>query len=163
MALTIREASIADRAAIWEILKPVFRSGESYTINPDISREDALDYWLAPLHRTLVAEDQGKILGTYYIRRNQGGGGGHVCNCGYVTDSAAQGRGVARSMLEHSLETAIEMGFRAMQYNFVVATNDRAIAIWESYGFDVVGRLPQAFEHPRQGFVDALIMYKHLQ
>lgn len=160
--MRIRRALPADHDAIWSILEPVFRAGDAYTINPDISREDALAYWLGPTHTTFGVEQNGEVLGTYYMRPNQGGGGGHVCNCGYVTAPAAQGKGVARAMLAHSLEEAPRQGFRAMQYNFVVATNTRAIATWERAGFDAVGRLPGAFNHPTEGYVDALVMYKSL-
>ena len=160
--LTIRPARIEDHDAVWAILKPVFRAGDTYTIDPAITREDALGYWCGPTHRTWVAARGTAVLGTYYIRPNQAGGGAHVCNCGYITSPEARGQGVARAMLEHSLDLAPQLGFRAMQYNFVVATNARAIAIWERYGFDIVGRLPNAFRHPTQGFTDALVMYKTL-
>jgi ribosomal protein S18 acetylase RimI-like enzyme len=162
MTVEIRAAHLDDNTEIWDILRPVFRAGDTYSIDPDISRDEALEYWCGPAHRTFVALEDGEVLGTYYLRRNQGGGGAHVCNCGYVTGRAAQGRGVARRMLEHSFEAARASGFRAMQYNFVVATNTRAVATWERYGFAIVGRLPGAFEHPEQGFVDALVMYREL-
>ncbi|NNF71487.1 MAG: GNAT family N-acetyltransferase [Rhodobacteraceae bacterium] len=159
--MTVRPARAGDEAAIWAILEPVFRAGDTYTIDPDIPREDALAYWLAPTNSVFIAED-GEVLGTYYLKQNHGGGGSHICNCGYVTAQAAQGRGVARAMLAHSLEEARRQGFRAMQYNFVVATNARAIATWERAGFDTIGRLPRAFLHPRAGYVDALVMYREL-
>lgn len=158
----MRGATSADHAAIWDILRPVFRAGDTYSIDADISEEDALAYWCGPTHQTFVAEEAGEVLGTYYLRRNQGGGGAHVCNCGYMTAAAAQGRGVARAMMEHSFEAARRAGFRAMQYNFVVETNTRAVATWERAGFEIVGRLPGAFVHPAQGDVDALVMYKRL-
>src|SRR5207253_1017974 len=104
----------------------------------------------------------GELLGTYYLRPNLAGGGRHVCNCGYMTSAAAEGRGVARAMCAHSLERARERGFRAMQFNCVVSTNERAVRLWESFGFAVVGRLPRAFEHPKRGFVDALVMFRSL-
>lgn len=157
----IRPAGSGDADAVWEILKPVFRAGDTYTVDPDISREAALAYWMAPGNHVFVAGDGG-VLGTYYLKRNQGGGGAHVCNCGYVTAAAVHGRGIARAMLQHSLEEAPRLGFRAMQYNFVVATNTRAIEIWKRAGFREVGRLPGAFNHPAQGFVDALVMWKDL-
>lgn len=160
--MIIREAADADRAGVWGMLKPVFRGGDTYAIDADISRDDALAYWFGPERRVFVAEDGGVLLGTYYIVRNQKGGGSHVCNCGYVTSDAARGRGVARAMLAHSVDIAPKLGFRAMQYNFVVATNTRAIETWQRAGFDVVGRLPGAFRHPEQGFVDALVMYRAL-
>lgn len=160
--MQIREAIPADHAGIWEMLMPVFRAGDSYAIDPDITRDEALDYWFGGERRVYVADDAGALIGTYYIVPNQKGGGRHVCNCGYVTAAAAQGRGVARAMLTHSLALAPRLGFTAMQYNFVLETNHRAIATWEKAGFEVVGRLPGAFAHPGQGAIDALVMYRHL-
>jgi ribosomal protein S18 acetylase RimI-like enzyme len=160
--LSVRSASLDDQGAIWGILEPTLRAGETYTLPRDISREAALAWWHHPGHEVFVAEDAGIVLGTYFLRPNQAGGGSHVANCGYMTAPAAQGRGVARSMLEHSLVHARNRGFRAMQFNFVVSTNERAIRTWEGAGFEVVGRLPEAFEHPALGFVDALVMYKRL-
>lgn len=160
--LTIRPAEPRDRAAVWAILEPMIRGGETYTIPSDIAESEALDYWLGPDRDSFVAERAGTILGTYYLRANQSGGGAHVCNCGYVTGEAARGQGVAREMCAHSLEKAGERGFRAMQFNFVVATNTGAIRLWEQMGFDTVGRLPGAFRHPRLGYVDALVMYRAL-
>jgi GNAT superfamily N-acetyltransferase len=118
--ITIQTATAADASAIWSILKPVFRAGETYTIRRDIDEADAIAYWCGRNHETFVAEEEGNILGTYYLRANQAGGGDHVANCGYMTSSQAQGRGIARLMLEHSLVRAQERGFRAMQFNFVV-------------------------------------------
>ena len=127
-----------------------------------MSRVDALDYWLAPDKETFVAEENGVILGTYYIRANQGGGGHHVCNCGYMTSASATGKGVAGRMCEHSLIHARSRGFLAMQFNFVVSTNDRAVGLWQRMGFKIVGSLEGAFHHPTAGYVDAFVMYRHL-
>jgi ribosomal protein S18 acetylase RimI-like enzyme len=160
--LNIRIVTEADASAIWSILEPVFRAGETYAIRRDIAEADALAYWCACYHETFVAEDDGTILGTYYLRTNQAGGGDHVANCGYMTSSRAQGKGIARRMLEHSLVRAAERGFRAMQFNFVVSTNLRAIKTWEAYGFAKVGRIPLGFRHPALGFVDAFVMFKPL-
>lgn len=160
--MKIRPATPADHDAIWRILEPIFRAGDTYTIDPDISRKDALAYWTGASNGAFVAEAEGAILGTYYLRRNQAGGGSHVCNCGYATHADARGRGVARAMLAHSQDEAKRQGFRAMQYNFVVASNTRAIDIWARVGFEIVGRLPGAFRHPELGFIDALVMYKDL-
>jgi ribosomal protein S18 acetylase RimI-like enzyme len=155
-----------DDDAIWAILEPILREGEAYTLPCDWSRRDALAYWRAPDHAVFVAQeapDQGAdILGTYYLRTNQKGGGAHVANCGYATHPRARGRGVASAMCVHSLELARRQGFTAMQFNFVVATNESAIAVWTRHGFDVVGRLPGAFRHPSLGMVDALVMYRAL-
>ena len=161
-AVTIRAATAADSSAIWAALEPAFRSGETYAMPRDITRDAALDYWFSPTHEVFVAEADGEIVGTYYIRANQAGGGNHVANCGYVTSPAAQGRGIARQMLEHSLVHARNRGFLAMQFNFVVSTNERAIETWKRYGFAVVGTLPRAYNHPTRGLVDALVMYRAL-
>ncbi len=120
-------------------------------------------YWRAPQHQVLIAEDRDRrIVGTYYLRPNNAGGGAHVANCGYIVAPAAMGRGIARAMCVHSLGLARDRGFRAMQFNFVIATNERAVRLWQSCGFETVGRLPGAFEHPQFGFVDALVMYRML-
>lgn len=158
--MIVRAATQADRAAVWTMLEPVFRAGHTYAIDPDISREEALAYWFGPERRVFVCEDDGALSGTYYIVRNQKGGGSHVCNCGYITAPGARGRGVARAMLAHSLDEAARLGFRAMQYNFVVSTNRRAVETWKRAGFEVVGRLPGAFNHPTEGYVDALVMHR---
>lgn len=160
--MLIRPATPADAAAIWAIIEPVIRAGETYTLDRDMSEGDAIAYWLGADKETFVAEEEGAILGTYYLRANQAGGGRHVCNAGYMTGAAAVGRGVARSMGLHSIEHARARGFRAMQFNFVVSSNVRAVGLWQSLGFEVVGRLPGAFDHPADGFVDALVMFRAL-
>jgi ribosomal protein S18 acetylase RimI-like enzyme len=158
----IRAARPADDDAIWGVLEPILRAGDTYTQPRDISREDALAYWFHEGHEVFVAEEAGAIAGTYFLCANQGGGGSHVANCGYVTAPAAQGRGIARAMLDHSLARARERGFRAMQFNFVVSSNVRAVKTWQANGFEIVGRLPGAFRHPALGYVDALVMYRQL-
>ncbi|WP_439136804.1 GNAT family N-acetyltransferase [Roseicyclus sp.] len=162
VGLVIRPVTKADVAALVEIMLPVFRAGETYAIDPDITQEGAIAYWCSAEKTVFVAEARDHIMGSYYIRPNQGGGGAHVCNCGFVTAGAAQGKGVARAMLDHALATAKAQGYRAMQFNFVVASNQRAVAIWERAGFGIVGRLPGAFAHPKHGDVDALVMWKDL-
>jgi GNAT superfamily N-acetyltransferase len=158
----IRSAQTKDRDAVWAIIEPVVRAGETYTQPRDISRDAALAYWFRDDHDVFVAEREGEIVGTYFLCANQGGGGSHVANCGYMTSPLVQGHGVGRAMLEHSLTHARARGFRAMQFNFVVSTNERAVRTWQAYGFEIVGRLPGAFDHPTLGFVDALVMYKQL-
>ena len=160
--LTLRAATDADHPALWAMLAPVFRAGDTYAVDPNISRDDALRFWCSGTHRAFIAESGAIALGSYYICPNQGGGGAHVCNCGFVTAPQAQGRGVARAMLAHALETARAEGFLAMQFNFVVETNTRAVALWQAHGFEVAGRLPGAFRHPRDGYVNALVMYRRL-
>jgi ribosomal protein S18 acetylase RimI-like enzyme len=160
--MNIRAALPSDADAIWAILEPTIRSGETYTLPCDMSRDEALRYWIAPGHEVFVAEEHGEVLGTYFLCANQRGGGSHVANCGYITAPSATGRGVARAMCAHSLDHARTRGFKAMQFNFVVSSNERAVRLWQSFGFEIVGRLPGAFQHPKQGFVDALVMYRTL-
>jgi len=160
--MLIRPATPADDDAIWAILEPTFRAGETYPIPRDISRAEALAYWRAPGHSVFVAEDNGQIAGTYYLRANNRGGGAHVANCGYVVAPAATGRGVARAMCAHSLDEARRRGFTAMQFNFVIASNTRAVKLWQSCGFKIVGTLPAAFQHPRLGLADAHVLMRSL-
>ena len=162
MTVEIRPATAADADAIWGILEPMLRAGETYALPRDWSRAQALDYWLGGEHQAFLARDETGIVGTYSLQPNQRGGGSHVANCGYVTHPDAAGKGVARAMCAHSLALAARQGFRAMQFNFVVSTNVRAIAAWRSFGFEEVGRLPGAFLHPAQGYVDALVLVKAL-
>jgi ribosomal protein S18 acetylase RimI-like enzyme len=160
--MNVRPATPDDDDAIWHILEPTFRAGETYPIPRDVSRADALAYWQTPGHSVFVAEDGGTVVGTYYLRANTRGGGNHVANCGYMVGPAAYGRGVAQAMCRHSLDEARKRGFAAMQFNFVIASNTRAVALWQSMGFDIVGRLPGAFRHPRLGAVDAYVMFRTL-
>lgn len=160
--MTIRRATELDYEAIWQILEPTIRAGETYPLPQDMGNHDALAYWHGHDHEVFVAEEQAHIVGSYYLRPNQRGGGAHVANCGYVTAPPARGRGVARAMCEHSLERAKARGFRAMQFNFVVSTNDSAVHLWQSCGFTVVGRLPGAFRHPVHGDVDVFVMFRQL-
>ena len=159
---TIRAAAPEDRDAIWSVIEPIIRAGDVYTLPRNMTRDEALAYWFSDGHEVFVAEDGAEVVGTYYLKANQRGGGDHVANCGYATAPAASGRGVARAMCAHSLDRARERGFRAMQYNFVVSTNERAVRLWQSFGFEIVGRLPKAFEHPHRGFVEAYVMYRGL-
>jgi ribosomal protein S18 acetylase RimI-like enzyme len=160
--MNIRAAEPKDADAIWQILEPVIRAGETYALPRDMTEAAALAYWTGPDRNTFVAEESSQVIGTYYLRANQQGGGSHVANCGYMTAPSATGRGVARAMCEHSLHQARANGFRAMQFNFVIRTNERAVKLWESLGFVIAGRLPGAFNHPGLGYVDALVMFKTL-
>jgi L-amino acid N-acyltransferase YncA len=158
----IREATIADFDQIWPIFKTIVTAGETYAYPRDTSREQAIKLWLEAPRKTFVAEENGEILGTYYIKTNQAGGGDHVCNCGYMVSPAARGRGLATTMCEHSQQIARSLGYLAMQFNFVASTNEGALRLWSKLGFETVGRLPKAFHHPALGYVDAVVMYKWL-
>jgi len=161
--MRIRVAADDDAEALWAILKPVLRAGETYALDRDMPRADALAYWMASAHETFVAEDDaGRLVGTAYLRPNLAGGGAHVANAGFMTAAWAGGRGVARALAEHILAHARERGYLAMQFNCVVATNTRAIALWQGLGFQVMARLPGAFRHPVHGLTDTLIMHRLL-
>lgn len=160
--MIIRPAQPEDAEALWTIIGPIIAAGETYALDRGMSKSEALAYWLGRDRETFVAEQDGQLLGTYYLRANQQGGGRHICNCGYMTDCAATGRGVARQMCEHSIKIAQLRGFRGLQFNLVVSVNEPAVRLWEKLGFETVGRLPLAFEHPREGFVDALVMFRQI-
>jgi ribosomal protein S18 acetylase RimI-like enzyme len=160
--MLIRPATDRDKDAIWAIMEPIIRAGETYTLPRDMDKASALAYWLSAEHEIFVADENGEIVGTYFLQPNQQGGGGHVANCGYMTAFTATGRGVARAMCEDSLGRARSRGFRAMQFNFVISTNTRAVRLWQSFEFEIVGTLPKAFLHPTLGYVDAFVMYRDL-
>ena len=160
--VTIRPARPEDHDALWRILEPVIRAGETNALPRDMSRAEAIAYWTHADHEVFVAELEGRAVGTYYLRPNNPGGGAHIANGGYMTAQDATGRGVARAMCVHSLGRARERGFRGMQFNFVIATNQRAVRLWTGLGFAEVGRLPQVFLHPRLGYVDALVLFRAL-
>ena len=163
-APVIRQAEDRDWPSIWKLLEPVFREGETYAFAVDIGEREARAIWLESPAATFVAtNDEGAVLGTYYLKANQAGGGSHVCNCGYAVAAQARGQGVASAMCEHSQREALARGYRAMQFNLVVSTNRAAVRLWQKHDFAIVGVLPGAFRHPRLGFVDACVMYKELR
>ncbi|HKD06710.1 MAG TPA: GNAT family N-acetyltransferase [Bryobacteraceae bacterium] len=159
--LLIRSAIDADAPAIWSIMEPIIREEQTYALPRDLTAERALEWWRAPGHLVFVAELSGVIVGTYFLRANPEEPEG-VANCGYMTAPSANGRGVGRAMCAHSLERAVERGFTAMQFNFVVSSNTRAVKLWGSMGFETVRTLAGAFNHPMLGRVDALVMRRRL-
>ncbi len=160
--IVIRSARADDAGAVSRIIMPVISAGETYALPSDMSADEAMAFWSADGHQAFVAADGDDIVGTYFLRANKQGGGDHVANAGFITALRARGRGIARAMCVHALETAREQGFLAMQFNFVIATNSGAVRLWRSLGFDIVGRLPRAFRHPREGLVEVLIMHRDL-
>ena len=159
----IRLISEADWPAVWEIMEPVIRAGDTYPYALDMTVNGARQMWIEVPAATYVAEDeQGNILGTYYIKPNQPTLGAHVANCGYMVAERSRGMGIATQMCEHSQDEAVKMGYRAMQYNLVVKTNEPSVHLWQKMGFAIVGTLPGAFRHAEHGFVDAYIMYKEM-
>ncbi len=161
--LDIRLFARDDWPALWSVIEPVFRAGETYAFSPEITEQQAHSVWIDAPEATFVAfDDAGTLVATYFIKANQPCLGAHVCNCAYIVAEQARGRGFASAMCEHSQDEAVARGYRAMQYNLVVATNTGALNVWQRHGFHVAGTLPQAFRHPRHGLVDAYIMYKLL-
>lgn len=162
MSVTIRKANDDDRDGVWEIIEPVIAGGDTYVFDPGTPREEMLEYWFSPEKHVYVAEDEGRIVGTFWLKPNQPGLGDHVCNAAYMVPPAAHGRGVGRQMAEYSLEEARRLGFTAMQFNFVVSTNTAAVRLWESIGMRIIGTIPHGFRHKELGPVDAYIMYREL-
>lgn len=160
--IDIRIASSDDFEQIWPIFRQIISRGDTYAFDPDTSKEQAKALWMDLPRQTYVCELDGEIAGTYYIKTNPAQGGAQVCNCGYMVSEVARGKGPATAMCLRSQEQAVAMGYTAMQFNFVVMSNTGAIALWEKLGFKIVGRSPNAFDHPQQGEIDALVMRKQL-
>ena len=161
--MEIRESKEEDWESIWPIFHEIVFTGEAYAYDRNTSKEQGEAIWMLAPRVTFVAEADGKINGTYYLKTNQQGPGNHVCNCGYMVASSARGKGLATLMCEHSQRVAIKLGYKAMQFNFVASTNEIAVRLWSKLGFEIVGELPKAFNHPQEGYINALIMYKWLQ
>ena len=160
--MNIRPITAADFDQVWPIIQAVVQNQETYALDPAMDRDAAWKLWVELPKATFVAERDGQILGTYYIKPNAAGPGSHVCNCGYMTAEAARGQGVASALCAHSLETGRELGFLAMQFNSVVSTNQVAVALWKKHGFEIAGTLPKAYRHRTQGLVDCYVMFRAL-
>ena len=160
MEIKIRTATELDHDNIWKIFREVIATGETYPIDPNVSREEALRYWFKHGAHVCVAEDGNRIVGSYTVHQNQAAGGAHVANAGFIVAKEARGSGIGRAMGEHCLAEARRLGFRAMQFNFVVSTNESAVKLWQDLGMKIVGTLPRAFRHPTRGYVDVYVMYQ---
>jgi L-amino acid N-acyltransferase YncA len=159
----IREAAERDRGAIWDVFHAVVLGGDAYYFSPETTREEALAFWFQPGACAYVAESEGRVVGSYTLMANKPGLGSHVSNAAYMVSPEARGMGVGRALGEHSLEEARRLGYRAMQFNFVVSTNRAAVRLWERLGFQVAGTLPGAFRHRTLGFVDVFVMFRSLE
>lgn len=160
--MIIRKAVLEDYDAVWEIFSKVIETGDTYVFDPSTPKKDLEKHWFAPYMHTYVAEENGVIYGTYILKPNQIDLGSHIANAGYMVSPNAQGRGVGRQLCEHSIDLATQLKFRAIQFNIVVSTNKRAVALWQKNGFDIIGTTPGGFRHSQLGFVDTYIMYKRL-
>ncbi|MGB7285768.1 MAG: GNAT family N-acetyltransferase [Salaquimonas sp.] len=162
MAVLIRRAKDEDWNQCWAIIEPVFAAGETYPYE-NVTKAEMRELWFeAPMVTYVALDEEERILGTYTLKPNVVGRGSHVCNCGYIVSKAARGQGIASQMCRHSQEQAIELGFKAMQFNFVVSTNAGAVALWQRLGFEIIGTLPKVFRHSKAGLVDAHVMFKQL-
>ena len=158
----IREALEKDFDQIWEIFHQIVSAGETYAIHRNASKKEAHQIWIEQPKKTYVCVENNKVLGTYYLRENHTGGGSHVCNCGYMVDMESAGKGLGTMMCKHSQNIAKELGFKAIQFNLVLESNKKALNLWTKLGFNTVGKIPKAFDHPKFGYVDALVMHKWL-
>ncbi|MDN5284720.1 MAG: putative acetyltransferase YhhY [Mucilaginibacter sp.] len=160
--MIIREAINNDLDGVWEIFGQVIKTGDTYAFDPNSQKEDLPKLWFAPTMKVYVAEEDGKILGTYFIKPNQTGLGAHIANCGYMVHPETRGRGLGKQLFDHSWRIAKEMDYKGMQFNFVVSTNTIAVKLWESLGFKIIGTIPKGFNHQQLGYVDAYIMFRKI-
>ncbi|MDO6687060.1 MULTISPECIES: GNAT family N-acetyltransferase [unclassified Agarivorans] len=158
----IRAMTQADFSAFWPSFEAVIRAQQTYAFDPNMSEREAYELWCVLPAKCFVYEENGEILASYYLKANAMGPGSHVCNCGYMVSETARGKGIARQLCLHSQQQALQLGFSAMQFNSVVSTNEAAIALWKKLGFDVIGTIPNGYQHSEQGLVDCLIMFKAL-
>ncbi|MDO8967424.1 GNAT family N-acetyltransferase [Algoriphagus sp.] len=162
MTLNFRLASPSDSESLWEIIEPIIREGSTYVFYPDSSREKMLGYWMDADKVTYVAEENGELVGTFYLKANQADRGSHVVNAGYMVSPLVAGRGIGKAMAEFSFLEAKRMGFHAMQFNYVLKSNVAAVRLWQKLGFELVGEIPEAFSHPKTGLSSVLVMYRKL-
>jgi ribosomal protein S18 acetylase RimI-like enzyme len=160
--MTIREATDNDHDGIWKIFEQVVRVGDTYAFDPDTPKEDLPKLWFAPAMKVYVAEENGKISGTYFIKPNQPGLGAHIANCGYMVHPESRGRGLGKQLFDHSWLVAKESGYKGMQFNLVVSTNQIALQLWEKLGFRIIGTIPKGFNHLQLGYVDAYILFREI-
>ena len=160
--LDIRPAGATDHDPVWRIFHEVVAAGDTYAWPPDTTRDQALALWFPAHGHAFVAEIGDDVVATYLLKPNQPGQGRHVANCAYMVAARAAGQGVGEALCRHSMDEAKRLGFEAMQFNFVVSTNERAMRLWTKCGFTIVGTLPRVFRHPAQGLVDAYVMHRFL-
>lgn len=160
--MQIRRADISDYEPIWAIFSDIISKGDTYVFDPGTPKSHLKIHWFADEMTTFVAEQNGRIAGTYIIKPNLPGLGDHIANCSYMVSQDVQGKGVGTAMCKHSIRFATEQGYRGMQFNVVVSTNEAAIHLWKKIGFKIIGVTPKGFRHPMLGPVDTFIMFKDL-
>jgi len=158
--MIIRKATINDLEEIWKIFETVIKTGDTFAFPPGTGKDELQKIWFAPGMNTFVAEDNGKITGSYFIRPNQPGLGSHIANCGFMVDPEVRAMGIGGQLCEHSIQIAKELGYKGIQYNLVVSTNEKAVKLWERFGFKIIGTIPGGFNHQEFGYVNAYIMFR---
>ena len=158
----IRAMTRADFSAFWPTFQSIIQAQETYAFDPDMNESTAYSLWCEAPLKAFVFEEQGQVLASYYLKANAMGPSSHICNCGYMVSPLAAGKGIARQLCEHSQLIAKELGFKAMQFNSVVSTNTVAVSLWQKLGYEIIGTIPKAYNHPKLGYVDSFIMYKWL-
>jgi L-amino acid N-acyltransferase YncA len=163
----IREATAADWPAVWPFFRAIVEAGESYAYPLGMTPEEGAALWLEPPPgRVVVAEVAGAVpgtvAGTAKMGPNRPGRGAHVATASFMVDPAHRGGGVGRALGEDALAWARAAGYRSMQFNAVVETNEPAVRLWRALGFEVVGTVPEAFHHPVHGYVGLHVMYRRL-
>jgi len=161
-ALIIREIQAGEFHLLWPIFHEIVAAGDTYSYAPETSFEEAQRLWTSAGTRCFIAELGGACIGGYMLRANQPGLGNHVAHAGYMVSAPARGRGIAGRLCEHSMEQARRAGFTAMQFNYVVSSNEVAVRLWKKHGFEIVGRVPGAFRHARLGPTDVYVMHRRL-
>jgi GNAT superfamily N-acetyltransferase len=151
---------LPESEAVWRILEPIIRGGDVYALPPNMSEAEGIGFWFAPENEVYCAEEAGEMLGVAYLRENSKRSGQGVANGGYATAKSAESRGVARALCLYTLQRASELGFREMQFNYVISTNSRAVRLWKNLGFVIAEVLLKDFEHPRLGHVDVFVMVR---
>lgn len=161
--MIIREAGSNDHDGIWIIFEQVIKTGDTYAFDPESPKEDLPKFWFAPGMKVYLAEDDGKILGSYFIKPNQPGLGAHIANCGYMVHPEYRGRGIGKQLFDHSWSVAKQSGYKGMQFNLVVSTNHAAVQLWQNSGFSIIGTVPKGFHHRELGYVDAYVMFREME
>jgi L-amino acid N-acyltransferase YncA len=161
-AVVIRKARSNDFDEIWQIIQEVIRMGDTYVFDPDSGKEKMLDYWCGADKHTYVAVIDKEVVGTFVMKDNQPDLGSHVANASYMTAPEHSGKGIGRAMGEYSIEETRKLGYKAIQFNIVVKTNDRAVRLWQRLGFEIIGEIPDAFKHRQLGLTNAYIMWRRI-